>query len=758
VEKLRPLTPAGTDLQIIEDRSIEIEGQIKALTQNLGIGLGLVLASLTVFIGIRPAIMVAIGLPVSFLATFVLMDYFGYTINILTLFSLIIVLGLVVDDAIVVCENIYRLYEEGYSIKEAVVEGTRQIMWPVIATVATTIAAFLPLLLMGGVLGQFMGVIPVVVTLALIASLVEALIILPSHIAEFGIPSNLREKKREHEPKRWVLAITKLYEAVIRGALKTRYLIVPMVIVAAVFAVRLADGMDRILFGGRDLTSFSVTVETPPSASLAETVRVLNELETEALELTKEAPEIDYVGYQAGGVSSGTPGISGSSSSNSGEVSVRLVPLSNRDRFGQEIREMYRKRLENVTGFRTMNFEDRTEGPPTGKPIQVRVRGDNFETLMEIVAEVKNYLHTVDGVTDIMDNFPPGKDEVRPVFDWEKFSVFGLDAQYGANEVRAAFDGITATTIQDGEHELNVVVKFNEENRSSLNDLSDLWIMTPKGRSPLSNFARIERTEGYSVISHFDRKRTINVLAEVDPTIITSTRANELLIQKFADVDERYPGYDMLFGGEFEETQESMASLFQAFFVSLILIYVILGGLFKSFLQPLIVMFTVPFSFIGVIIGFYVMNEPLGMACIIGIIALSGIVVNDGLILIEFINTSRREGMDFRHSIIHAGIKRLRPVILTSITTIIGLIPMALNLFGADPMMNPMALAIVWGLTFATVLTLIIIPCVYAIFDDFSRIVLRVPLGLSREEHRNLLKQKGDDASTAGLDPEPGTT
>ena len=376
-----------------------------------------------------------------------------------------------------------------------------------------------------------------------------------------------------------------------------------------------------------------------------------------------------------------------------------------------------------------MTIEDSRDGPPVGKPVQVRVKGDDFGKLREIAGEIKTYLSSVEGVTDVMDNFPPGKDEVRPILDLEKIHAMGLDVRTAAAEVRGAFEGIEATTIHDGEEEVEVMVKYDPEHRRSLADLGLMYFSTPAGMIPFSNVAQMERREGFAQISHHNRKRTINVLADVDEKVITSREINERLMAKFADVQEQHPGYSLSFGGEFEDTQESLASLVRAFGLAILLIYMILGTLFHSFAQPLIVMVAIPFSFVGVVFGFYVMDEPLGMFAIVGIIALCGIVVNESLVLIDFINQRRHEGAGRWESIRDAGVVRFRPIILTSITTIVGLIPMSAGMFKVDPFLRPMTLAMTWGQSFATVLTLVIVPCVYAIFDDVCILLTKRPLG-----------------------------
>lgn len=758
VTKMGALAPAGVRLSFVDDRSIEIKDQIDSLSSNLLTGMCLVMLVLTFSIGFRPSLLVASGMVASLIATFVFMDVMDYSINMLTLFGLIMVLGMLCDDAIVVCENTYRLYEEGLPLKEAAIRGVDEIAWPVIASVSTTIAAFLPLLLMSGLLGKFMSVIPVVVSLALFASLLEALYILPGHVYEFGAPAKHEHKARKGPP-RWIVAITRGYEWSVALALRLRYLVALAALGMAVFALWLATTMDFILFGGRDLLAFSLVVETPPGSTLEATERVLQEIEAEALALRGEAPEIENVRLAVGQTAGrGAPGPSDIAGSNAGEVRVDMVPLKYREKLGTEFREALRGRIGDVAGYKTLTFEDRTEGPPVGKAVQVRVRGDNFEVLRRIAEELKEFLSTVEGVTDITDSFPRGEDEVRPVLDLEKMAAMGLDVRTVAREVRGAFDGILATTVHDGDEDVDVMVKYDEASRRRIGSLEDMVFVTPAGLVPFGNFGRVERAPGVAHIGHYDGRRTINVLADVteaetsEGRKMTSAVANRMLAERFADLEDRYPGYSLSFGGEFEDIQESLDSLLRATSVALVLIFMILGGVFRSFVQPFIVMVTVPLGFIGVVLGFYLMNEPLGMFAIVGLIGLAGIVVNNAIILIDFINERRRAGAGRRESILHAGSVRFRPIMLTTITTVLGLMPMTVNIFGVDPLMKPMALSISWGLAFATLLTLFVIPCVYAIFDDFYVRIMKRPLGLHRDEWAELQARRAAGEIPSGED------
>ncbi len=725
--------PAGSQLVVLKDTSIDIGNRLRALFQNFAVGLMLVALSFTVAIGWRAAIIITAGLPVAFLGSFIFLNAWGYTLNELVIFAMILVLGLIVDDAIVVCENIYRHLEEGMPLKQAAIFGAEQISAPVVATVMTTVAAFLPLLMMGGIVGKFMATIPVVICLALVASLFEAFFILPAHVLEW---SGTRPTREAPKPREWVASLSIAYERFISSCLRWRYACVTLVVLAAAGSLIVASKMDFILFGGNDVQSFSVGMEGRPSASLHETDRILREIESDVLAVRTNNPDIRAVRTRAGAMSRGA--YNSVSGSHVGQISIELVPEGERRQSGRQTLAEVRENLEFIPGARAIHFEEAEQGPPVGKAVHVQIKGDNFATLEQIADEIATFLSTLDGVHEITDNFPPGKDEVVPAFDLQRLANTQLDVAAIAQEIRGSFEGLEATRIYDGNEEIEVMVKLAPQHRRSLADLAEMQFATPQGPIPFSNVADLVRRQGVSQIQHHNSRRAIEVMAEVDEQVITSQRANRQLMARFSDIADRHPGYTIEYGGEFEDTEESVASLMQAFVIAVVLIYVILGGLFGSFIQPLIVMFSVPFSFIGVVLGFYVLGQPLGMSALIGTLALTGIVVNDSLILIEFINRRRSEGVGVEDSIRRAGSARLRPIILTSITTIAGLLPMSLGLFGVDESLRPMAIAITWGLSFATLLTLVIIPCVYRIFDDISLLLRRRPLAMKRDEEATL--------------------
>jgi len=500
-----------------------------------------------------------------------------------------------------------------------------------------------------------------------------------------------------------------------------RYLTVLGIIALAAGAIVFATTvMPFKMFHTSYIDLFKVHVETPTGSRLDQTDRVMRQVEAQVFGLP--AGEIDTVTTAVGiDVSEQVPEYG----TNLGEITVDISDTGAR-REGEEIVGDVRRRLRGVSGVTRLVFDINLKGPPVGKSIFIKVRGEDMSVLQKIVKELEDYLRSVPGVVDVTDDFKLGKAEVRVQVEEEKASRFKLDTSEVAHAVRYAFEGGKATTFREGNDEVDVVVKFKEASRKSVGDITRMWFRTPSGELvPFENFGRIKIERGWGRISRSDRKRTILVTGEVTGKM-TSAKANTLVQKRFANLGKRYPGYSLSFEGEEKDRRESLQSLFAAFWVALLMIYVILASLFKSFVQPVVVMFTVPFSFIGVVFGFFVAGQPLGLMCLIGVVALAGIVVNDSIVMVDFINRRRAEGMPRDEAVRDAGRVRFRPIILTSVTTIFGLLPLAFLARGQAAFLSPLAIAIVWGLLFATVLTLIVIPCTYTILDDIINAVKRV--------------------------------
>lgn len=727
VARLRERVPAGVQLTIVNDFSYWIRNRLKTVYTNGAIGLVLVLFILFVFMNGRMAVMTAFGIPFAFAGALVFMKLVGISINMLSLFSLIIVLGMIVDDAIIVTENIYRHMTEGMSPREAAIAGTAEVAWPVVCTVLTTIAAFVPMLLMTGTMGKFMSVIPKVVSVALVASLIEALIVLPSHMADFVRPKADGTLQRFRQ---WLMdSLLGLYEPLLRACYRHRFLSTAVVMGAAAGAIYAGSKMQFDLFPLDEVKYIEVNIETPTQRQLEETDQVIREVEQAALALPERESLITRVGLWLSSQGLVTY------SSNRAQVVLEIVDPDQRERSTDEIIAELRAAVSELEGATIVEVVKQEGGPPVGRPVEVRIRGDDFATLGRISDEIGDYLARVGGVADIRSDYEAGKREIRVVPDEAKARVYGLDRSDIARIVRFAHAGAVATELRVGNEEVDVLVRYPEAFRTDPANVEQLKFRSRASGAvgiPLRSFATVGVATGSSAITRIDRKRTVTVSADVTPGVIDARTAAALVRTHFADLAERYPGYRLEFGGENKETVESMRSLGMASVVAVLLIYGILASLFHSFSQPLVVMFTVPFSIIGVVVGLQAAGQPWSLIGMIGTVALAGIVVNDSLVMVEFINSALRRGMSREDAIIKAGCMRLRPIILTTITTCGGLLPTALGMAsGLESFLSPFAIVLVWGLAFATVLTLLVIPCVYSIADDLRRLLGRLfrPLG-----------------------------
>ena len=740
VEERRIDLPEGAELTAVNDYSVILKERLGILETNAIFGLILVVLMLLLFIGWRNALFAALGIPVAFMATFWFMSVAGYTLSGVSLFGLILVVGIVVDDAIVVIENIYRHIEAGEPPKVAAIRGAQEVGWPVVAASLTTICAFGPLMFMSGVSGQFMRIVPIMAILVLIASLFEVFVILPAHVAEWGKPKPREGRSRLDNLRTrsqgaftlgvritgffvWFATFFDLirnrYVRILKITIRHRYAFVGGVLWIGLFAcIGAFMVLDKELFPGEDFPQFYVKAEMPPSYGMQETTAVMAQIEAAA----KTLPSSEVAAIVSNiGIHTPTSGLleGVTYGSNFGEVIIELTPKQQRTRGVDEIIASMRKETTTISGIEELNYITQEGGPPQGQDVEVKVKGPRFDQLTALAEILKTTLAEMDGVYDIRDDFRTGKSELRIYLKPEKAYQYGLTTFQIAQTVRTAIEGAKATTYREADEAIDVVVKYEEDSLQNIAELNNLLIATPTGAIvPLKDVADITEEKGYSDIRRFDGERAITVSASVDRQKTTPFKVNQALISTFANVETLYPGYQLDFRGLFDEIRESFAELWKLFIVGLLLIYVVLGAQFKSFIQPIIIMFAVPFGMIGAMFGLLLSNATLSMVAMFGIVALSGIVVNDSIVLIDFINTYRERGSNKWYAILKGGSIRLRPIILTSLTTIFGLIPMAIGLGGKSPIWMPMAYTIIFGLSFATTMTLFVMPALYAITTD----------------------------------------
>lgn len=721
VERLVPTLPPGVTIDMFGDAAAEVEHSLGALYANAAAGLLLVLLLLWVAIGARNATMAAIGLPVALAGAVIAMYAMGITINMMSLMALILCLGVVVDDAIIIIENIYRHMEEGMPRRRAAVVGTREVFWPVVSSTLTSWAAFLPLLLMEGVLGDFFAIIPKVVVASLTASLIEAMFILPSHMADFGRLSRL--KTEDSGPPKTRLQRTgarlmSAYERALRWSLQHRGTVVFAAYGLCIVMIGLALSVkDIILLTEGDPDMFDVRVHLPTDASKEETEALLQKLDERILAL--ENPDVEAT-VAVRGMTRTDMGFS--SGDHLGMVSVFVVPATERSSLhaGRDLVTEVSGLFDDVVGPNRLEVVEVRPGPPRGAPVAVRIRGDDHERLVELAEQVLAEVRVTHGTRNSNHDYELGKQELQIKVDEERAALHGLTPDVVSRWLRSAFGATPASTLRDGDDEIDIVVQLREDVQEDPARIASLQLITPNGDEvAIQEIAGVTHGRGPGVIRRYQQKRVVSVLSGIDEEVTNSGEVNSTLQRELASLAAANPDVRFEYGGQFEETQESVDSLLRAFIVALLLIYTILATQFRSFSQPTVVMAAIPLSFIGVTGGFLLSPKPIGLIALVGVVGLTGIVVNDSLVLVDFINKRRDRGMALDDAIVESGKLRLRPIILTSITTIAGLFPLSLATESL-PHLAPMAQVIVYGLTFSTLLTLLVVPCLYRLDVDLA--------------------------------------
>lgn len=745
INRFEVILPETMEITTSNDYSYYVKRRLGVLKMNGVIGFVLVLFILFLFLDPIPAFMTAIGIPLALFTAFIVMFVFGITINLVSMLGIILVLGMLVDDGIIVAENVYRYIEEGMPAQEAAIKGTSEVVKPVTVTILTTFAAFGPLMFMDDIIGKFIRVIPIVVMITLSASLFEAFVILPSHLCDVTrLFKGRRGKKKE---KRWYVKLRAFYQRFLIFSLSKRYLVLAGLIGIFVFSLVIAKTQMRfLLFAGEGVENFSIRAEAPKGTPLEKTEKMMRSVENIVSQLPRE--ELESYRTFIGSIES-ERGFDPNSKRGShlGYVTVFLTPMQERKRSPGEIANAISKKLKDIEGFKKLYTFMPKEGPPVGSDIQVGIKGENYVVMEEIASKFMAFLEKRKGVSDITKSYDFGKKQLEIRIDEEKAKKYFLTVEQIAITVRNVFKGGVATTVkpQKAEEEINVLVRFPKDEHDEKTIFDDIIVPNSIGNLvPLKSVAKIVETEGVYLINHLDGKRVLYVTGSVDNKSVTSLEVNTEIQKEFKDILSDYLGYTIVYGGEFEDQQRTGKNLMVSYLVALFIIFILLVMMFQSLVQPFIVMMAIPFGVVGVILSFWIhdiimtainpysIGRPLNFFAMMGLVGLTGIVVNDSIVLVDFINRSRLSGNNRRESIVLAGVVRLRPVIMTSVTTIGGLVSVAYGIGGGDPFLKPMALAIVWGLTFSTLLTLIGIPCLYAIADDFTEKIL----------HKHMVKDK----------------
>ena len=715
-------------------------------------GLILVFLVLALFLEIRLAFWVSLGIPISVLGACAVLWQLDQTLNMLSMFSFLIALGIVVDDAIVIGENIYAHREQGKKYLQAAVDGTVEVLPSVITSVTSTVFAFMPMFFVTGVMGKFFAVLPLAMIAMLIISLIESALILPCHLAHgtakekprtlFGLAGMVFDWVNDRFGRVLEWLIENTYQPTLRFCLRWPGVTLSTGVALLIFSLSLVTNGTTpwALFPKLDSRLIQSQIVfpdgTPSHVTDAATLRMEKALTAlnDRYEATDGVRPIELSYRQVGQVTGGSPGGNQdlTSGGHVGSVVAELLPSESRTMTSQEVIDDWRREVGRIAGVEDMSFAAVAMGPG-GKAIEFKLlaSAENMDDLEAAVEECKAKLASFEGVNDISDDSRPGKWEMQ-IKVRESARTMGVPLQDVAGAVRAAYYGEEVMRLQRGRHEVKLMVRYPAEERRQLANFSELRVDTGDGvKRPVTELADVTLERGYSEINRIEQKRSITVTADVDDRVAVASEIVGTMQSSFVPgLLEKYPSVSVRWEGQQEQSQESVQSLMIGLLVALLATFVLLTLEFRSYMQPLIIMAVIPFGVIGALWGHAAMGLTLTIFSLLGLVALTGVVVNDSIVLVDFINSRVRNGVPLGTAIMEAGRRRFRPVLLTSMTTIAGLLPILTERSFQAQILIPMANSICFGLLLSTALVLILVPVMYSLY---GRLVLRQPVVLTED-------------------------
>lgn len=723
------------NINIVFDQGDFIEKAVGNVATNAIIGGILAVLILFIFLkNMRTTLIIATAIPISIISTFVMIYFAGVTINIVSLGGLALGIGMLVDNAIVVLENIYRYRNEGYSSIEAALSGTQEVGKAIVASTLTTIVVFLPIVFTEGISAQIFKEMALTITFSLLASLIVALSFVPMLSSKFiKIVKPHEASGRELRNRifdKWdktINSIDKLYQKILVWVLKHKRKTAFIVLGIFLSSLILIPFIGSEFFPAMDQGMFSIDIELPKGSLVENTNEVAKELE----ELLSNIPELDTMHVSVGGsnILSGMVGSSGDSAT----INVTLKPLSERKRSTSEIVEEVRKSIKNIAGaeIKVEDLSTSFVGMSSGSAVSIQISGPNLETLRLISKDIEKMVMNTEGTRQVESSIAEGRPEAQIYINRDKASAYGLSTTQVASVVRTAVDGRIATTYKLDGTEIDIKVQYPEEKRKTLEQLKSISLLSPLGMQvPLMDIAHIKIEEGPTSINRANQERYVKVTGAVfgrSTGDVNGELKNKVMDYKLPDE------YSIKFTGEDQQMVEAFSSLKLALILSVFLVYMVMAIQFESLVHPLTIMFSVPVAYSGSIIGLAITRNSLSVPAYIGVIMLAGVVVNNAIVLVDYINTLRGRGLEKEAAIIKAGPTRLRPILMTTLTTILAMIPLALGLGEGAEAMAPMAIVVIFGLTTSTLLTLLIIPVFYCLFDDMS---------MSMKHRRDLVKRQ----------------
>ncbi len=741
IEQTRLTLPQGVSMDYWRDSSRIVKNRLSTLISSAVQGGILVFLLLTLFLRPAVAVWVCIGIPISFMGAFILMPEIGVTLNIVSLFAFILVLGIVVDDAIVTGENIYRHLRTGEAGIDAAINGTHEVAVPVTFGILTTIAAFTPIFFVEGMRGAIFAQIPAIVIPVLLFSLIESKLILPAHLKNIKPRTNQQKmswlmRTQQKISHGFEDAIIRFYKPLLNWALNNRVLTLAIAISIAIIVLSIAtSGWMRFVFFPRvESETARVSLVMPSTTSFEITDRYINHIASQARKLKEKYTD----GESGQSLIANILTISGSSGAggepNKGWVAIEIVAPEKRhvNKSVSELVKELRLAVGPIPGAETLSF--RAEIGRAGDPIDIQLTGNSLIELKQLANQIKQHLTTYPGVFDITDSLSGGKQELKLALK-PQAEPLGITLSELARQVRQAFYGYEVQRIQRGRDEIKVMVRFPSENRRSINDLYDMILTTPNGQHiPFSEVAEVSPDTSPTSIYRVDRFRTVNVTADINKQTVDIEAVKRSIQNYMAELLTTHPNVNYTLEGEAKEQQQTFGSLKYGLWGVLFVIYALLAIPFKSYWQPVIVMSIMPLGVVGAIIGHWIMGKDLSIMSMLGMLALTGVVVNDSLVLVDYINKQRRKGVETIQAVLESGAARFRPVMLTSLTTFAGLMPLLFEKSTQAQFLIPMAISLGFGILFATMITLILIPVNYMLAESIGT-KIKYWLGFAPAQH-----------------------
>ena len=708
----------GVELVLADDQTVSTRAALTVMQSNALIGLTLVLLVTWLFLGTRIAMLTTIGIPFTLAGTFLILNASGFTLNNTVLLAVVIALGMIVDDAVVVVEAIYYRLQRGVQAMNAVIGAFREVFAPVTTSVMTTIAAFLPLVLLPGILGEFMKVIPLVVTIALIVSLFEAYWILPAHVLTLrggfrkpGVVSQRREA--------FSYWLRLRYSQMLVRSLRHPIITLVCILLTLSLAIgTVASGMIRLnFFEGDTERIFYLNLDMPQGTSLQGTSRALVNAEREVLRVFLPGELRAAVSYAGQQFTETAP----SFGDTQGQIMFSLNPQATGGRAVSAISNAVLQRAENMPGPVDVSILELKGGPPARRAVSAKILGTDYAVMLQAANELRAYLERQEVYRNITLDYRPGNPELVLRLDGEAIQRAGLNPAIIGRALRAHVDGEIVTDFQDEGEEVKVRVLAKKDRHINTDNLMRQTISLPDGRSIAMDELLVSAAGmGQQNIRHYNFRRAIALESDIDTERINTLEANRLIMDKWRSLQARYPELSLDLSGELDDIQESLDAVWLLMLLGVGIIYVILGTQFRSYFQPFMVLATIPLTFTGVTLGLLVTGNPLSLYTMYGVVALTGISVNAAIVLISAANSRLASGMSLLHSIVYAARRRVIPILITSATTVAGLFSLAVGLAGKSLIWGPVATAIVWGLMFSTLLTLFVIPLLYRTFMVYS--------------------------------------